>query len=199
MNSQSLKGPLGWSLAAIITMVIFCVYAATTIVAPFIEGMPSERLGANTDHLIEKYNQQVIVDIARFNGRSAFFKPIRIAPPYTPPPPPPRQDPPDPIETIHVVTPDPAPPIYMGPDLIAIIGDQAWFRGRGTGADAVIRLEAGEERDGLRLVQTLPPAMVIVEHRTGEYEIELFSNEENFFIEEAPPVVQDSFLEEVDG
>ena len=86
----------------------------------------------------------------------------------------------------------------MGPALIAIIGDEAWFRG-GSGPDVVIRLKAGEEQDGLKVVKTTPPAIVTVEHRRGEYDINLFSNEEPFFRDDSPPVVQDAFLEEVEG
>lgn len=199
MNSQSLRGPLGWSLASIVVILAFCLYAVFTIASPFLQQGRVENNASKTTPLVEKYNQFVGVDIARFNGRSAFFQPIRIAPPT-----PPKKEivvVPEPEDSITVpipVGPPPAPIDYMGPTLIAIIGDEAWFRG-GTGTDAVIRLKAGEEQDGLKVVKTTPPAMVTVEHRRGEYDLNLFSNEEPFFRDEAPPVVQDTFLEEVEG
>jgi hypothetical protein len=87
----------------------------------------------------------------------------------------------------------------MGPPLIAIIGDEAWFRSSGTGSNAVIRLTVGEEQDGLKLIKTTLPSMVTVEHRRGEYVIDLFSSDEPFFREDPPPIVSDSFLEEVEG
>jgi hypothetical protein len=200
MNPQSLQGPLGWSVASIIAILAFAFYAAMTIASPIFQNGATDTTTTNTDSLVEKYNMYVAVDIARFNGRSAFFKPIRIAPP-TPPQPP---TPPDPIveeeAIVEYVPPAPtAPPSYMGPPLIAIIGSEAWFRLGGTGANPVIRLLVGEEQDGLTLVSTTLPSMVTVEHRTGIYEIDLFSTEEPFFRQDPPPFASDSFLEEVEG
>lgn len=199
MDLQSLRGPLGWSVVSLIAILAFVLYAVSSIVSPVFQQGDIDT-PTNTDSLIEKYNKYVAVDIARFNGRSAFFKPIRIAPP-TPPAPP---DPPIPAiverKEVEYVPPAPvAPPTYTGPSLIAIIGDEAWFRGSGSGAKAVIRLLAGEEQDGLKLVSTMLPSMVTVEHRTGIYEIDLFSVEEPFFRTDSPPIVSDSFLEEVEG
>lgn len=201
MDAQTLRGPLGWSLVSIIAILLFCVYGALTIISPLLQQGATESVNAKISPLVEKYDHYVAVDIARFNGRSAFFKPIRIAPPE-----PPRREvvqtpDPEPVVTSPVIDsgPPPAPAIYTGPDLIAIIGEEAWFRGSGSGPEAVIRLKVGEEQDGLKLVKTTPPAMVSVEHRRGEYEIDLFSSEEPFFREDAPPVAQDSFLEEIEG
>ena len=198
MDTQSLRGPLGWSLASIIVIIAFCVYSVFALATPFLQQGRAQDTAYKTTTLVEKYNQFVAVDIARFNGRSAFFKYIRIAPP-----PPPKQEEipePDPIIIVEEkeTGPPDAPLKYMGPALIAIIGDEAWFRG-GSGPDVVIRLKAGEEQDGLKVVKTTPPAIVTVEHRHGEYDINLFSNEEPFFRDDAPPVVQDAFLEEVEG
>ena len=103
----------------------------------------------------------------------------------------PKEEPPDP-------GPPPAPSTYMGPELIAIIGDEAWFRGSGIGSGAVIRLRAGNEKDGLKVVSTTLPSMVTVEYRRGVYEIDLFVVEEPFFLEQAPPAPDTSFLKEVD-
>jgi hypothetical protein len=95
--------------------------------------------------------------------------------------------------------PIPPPPTYTGPPLIAIIGQEAWFRGSGSGNTPVIRLKVGEEQNGLKLIETMPPAQVIVKHRRGEYPINLFDYNETFFRQDPPPVAVDSFLEEVDG
>ena len=201
MNSQTLRGPLGWSLGSIAVILLFCIYAVFILATPFFHQGVGKKSTSKTASLVEKYNHYIGVDIARFNGRSAFFIPIRIAPPPAPKPEFVEAPEPEEIITDSVVDsgPPPAPPIYTGPDLIAIIGDEAWFRGSGSGPDAVIRLKAGEELDGLKVVKTTPPAMVIVEHRRGEYPLNLFSSEEPFFLEEAPPVAQDTFLEEVEG
>jgi len=199
MESQSLKGPLGWSFASLLAILIFCLYAVFTIASPFIQKGASVDSTTKTASLVDKYNHYVSVDIARFNGRSAFFLPIRIAPPPVPKKTPPPE-PEDPITppTVEPLPPQ-APPTYMGPPLIAIIGDEAWFRGSGSGSDAVIRLKAGEEQNGLTLIKTTPPAGVIVEYRTGEYPLSLFASEEPFFRQDPPPLTRDDFLEEVEG
>jgi len=199
MNAQSLRGPLGWSVVSIIAILAFVVYAVSTIGSPiFQQSAADTTTSKNTDSLVEKYNSYVAVDIARFNGRSAFFKPIRIAPPTKPAPPVVVKEEEE-EEVIYVPPVQTAPPTYMGPPLIAIIGEEAWFRGSGSGAKAVIRLLVGEEQDGLKLVGTTLPSMVTIEHRTGIYEIDLFSAEEPFFRLNPLPIVSDSFLEEVEG
>ena len=86
----------------------------------------------------------------------------------------------------------------MGPELIAIIGDEAWFRGIGNGAEAVMRLKAGTERDGLKVVSTTLPSMVTVEYRRGVYEIDLFVVEEPFFLLEAPVLPDASFFKKLE-
>jgi hypothetical protein len=201
MDSQALKGPLGWSISSLLVILVFCMYAIFTIASPFMQGSASEDSKNKTASLVDKYEHYVAVDIARFNGRSAFFQPIRIAPPPNPKPKDPVL-PPGPEEELAPpppLGPPPAPATYMGPPLIAIIGDEAWFRGSGSGPDAVIRLKAGEEQNGLKLVTTTPPAMVIVQHRTGEYPLNLFKSEEPFFRQDAPPDPNEDFLEEVEG
>ena len=201
MDTQSLRGPLGWSLASVVVICVVVLYGAIEVVSPMFQAQGDVASESQTMPLVEKYNQFVALDIARFNGRSAFFNPIRIAPPT----PPKKEEPPEPEEPIvkneEVEDPGPPPPPidYLGPPVIAIIGDEAWFRGSGSGSDAVIRLTAGEEQNGLKLVKTTPPAMVTVEHRRGIYDIDLFDTNEPFFREDAPPVVQDGFLEEVEG
>ena len=165
MNMQSLRGPLGWSIASVAVIFIYCVYAITTVASPFFSSSTLHTNDSKTSALVDTYNMQVAVDISRFNGRSAFFNPIRIAPP-TPPPPPVVKDVPTPPPVIATPPgPPPAPTTYTGPPLIAIIGEEAWFRTSGSGPGTVIRLKIGEEQDGLKLVKTALPSMVTVEHR----------------------------------
>ena len=200
MKARTLRGPLGWSIVSFAVILVFCIYAVFTISSPFFSTATINKSESKTNTLVEMYNKQVAVDIARFNGRSAFFKPIRIAPP-TPPPSQAVETIPTPQPVITTPPPGPPPPpaTYMGPQLIAIIGDEAWFRSSGTSSEAVIRLKIGEEKDGLKLVKTTLPSMVTVEHRRGEYVIDLFTNDEPFFRQDPPPIVSDSFLKEVEG
>jgi hypothetical protein len=140
------------------------------------------------------------MDIARFNGRSAFYIPIRIARP-APPAPKKEEVIPEPEPRVIPEEPKPIPPpaTYTGPPLIAIFGQEAWFRGSGSGVSGVIRLKVGEEQDGLKLIETTPPLIATVEHRRGKYPIHLFEDKEPFFRQDPAPVASDSFLEEVDG
>jgi hypothetical protein len=195
---DKLKGPLGWSIGALIVLFFFVCLALATIVAPFFIQAGEQPSNSRMVALVEQYDENNAADIARFNGRSAFFKPIRIARPT--PPPPPREEvedlpPPPPPAPIG---PPPAPSSYTGPALIAIIGNEAWFR-NGTRSSPVIRLQIGEEKDGLKLVATLEPTMVKVEHRMGTYEIDLFDAAEPFFLEEPLPSSTNDFFKEVEG
>lgn len=196
IDSNSLKGPLGRSLISITLMITFGILFLINVVSPLLD-TSKEVEETQTDSLISQHDIYVAIDIARFNGRSAFFKPIRKAPP------PKRHEPiPEPPEEIptRVVDPTPLPPDpeYRGPPLIAIIGEEAWFRGTGTGIDSVIRLKIGEEDNGLTLVATAEPATATVRYRRGEYQIDLFSHEESFFTLDVPVTKTHDFLEEVD-
>jgi hypothetical protein len=196
IDSTTVRGSLGWSLAAVAVIVLFCIYTISTIGASLLTGSEALKPDTQSDSLIEKHNEFALLDIARFNGRSAFFKPIPRPRTPTPREPVPRD--PDPIEQEpEVVTPPKPPQTYMGPPLIAIIGDEAWFRGSGSGFDAVIRLRSGQEKNGLMLVGTEEPTFALVQHRGGDYTLPLFTVEEDFFLENPPPEANDDFLEKV--
>ena len=198
MQAQTFRGPLGWSIASVLVMAGFLVYALLTLINPLLSGGIEDATDSHSVALLQKYDEYVTVDVERFNGRSAFYNPIRIAPPA----PPPREvepieEPPEVPEAIIDPGPPPAPATYTGPPLIAIIGDEAWFRSNGT--SAVIVLRAGEEQDGLKLVKTMLPSQVTVEHRRGVYDVPLFTNEEPFFSDEPPVVSENDFFEKVEG
>ena len=197
INFNTLKGPMSWSILSLLVITIYGFFAITDSFSPLFRQSNELVADSQSNTLLVQHDAHIAMDIARFKGRSAFFKPVRKAPP--PPPPAPKQD----VEQIQrTPPPDPGPPpapsSYMGPDLIAIIGDEAWFRGSGSGSSAVIRLKAGTEKDGLKVVSTSLPSMVTVEYRRGVYEIDLFIVEEPFFLEQAPPPADTSFLKEVD-
>ena len=62
---------------------------------------------------------------------------------------------------------------------------------------SVIRLQSGEELDGLKVLSTSLPSMVTVEYRRGVYELDLFSIDQSFFLEQPPPTQEFHFLKEV--
>jgi hypothetical protein len=193
IDTTNLRGPLGWSLISIVVIGFFCINSITTVVTPLFH--LSGDIASDNDiiSLVQEHEAHVVIDIARFNGRSAFFKPIHKAPPT---PPPTKKDKDAEEEPIYV--PPPPPIRYTGPALIAVIGEEAWFRGGGSGFDSVIRLKAGEESDGVKLVSTAAPSIVTVYHRGREYELDMFDSDEPFFRDDPPPSASSAFLEEVD-
>ncbi|MDP7005366.1 MAG: hypothetical protein QF718_04055 [Phycisphaerales bacterium] len=198
IDKNTIRGPLGWGLASIVVICIFCIYAFITVLSPLLLSSSSNEIENKTDSLIEKHDEYALIDISRFKGRSAFFKPIRKPPPPPPPPPPPANVP-EPEDSIIDPGPPPPPDDYRGPDFIAIIGEEAWFRSSGSGFGNVIRIKVGEEKDGLKVVSTTAPSIVKVEYLRGEYDLDLFERDEPFFLENPPPSTSVDFLEEVDG
>ncbi len=195
INATSLKGPLSWSIISLLVIGTYGIISLTNSFAPLFTQSNELRDESQAIALIERHDELIAMDVARFKGRSAFFKPVRKPPPPAPTTP---VSPVTPIERPPDPGPPPPPSTYMGPELIAIIGDEAWFRGSGSGLSAVIRLMAGHEIDGLKVVSTNLPSMVTVEYRRGVYKIDLFVVEEPFFLEQAPPAPDTSFLKEVE-
>jgi hypothetical protein len=196
INLSKFQGPISWSIISILVILTYGMISIANSFSPLLERSSETTDDSQAKALLDQHDMLITMDIARFEGRSAFFKPIRKAPP--PPPPPPTST----VEEEPVDSgpppPPPAPSTYMGPELIAIIGDEAWFRGSGNGAEAVMRLKAGSEQDGLKVVSTSLPSMVTVEYRRGVYKIDLFVVEEPFFLQEVPNLPDTSFLIEID-
>ncbi|MBC8202546.1 MAG: hypothetical protein H8E91_01840 [Planctomycetes bacterium] len=197
IDLSKFRGPISWSILSILIILTYGIVSILNSISPLLERSTEIAGESQTASLLEQHEMLITMDIARFEGRSAFFKPIRKAPPPPPPPPAPTVEEQEPVDT-GPPPPPPAPATYMGPELIAIIGDEAWFRGSGSGAEAVMRLKAGVEKDGLKVVSTTLPSMVTVEYRRGVYEIDLFVVEEPFFLQEVPDLPDTSFLKEVD-
>jgi hypothetical protein len=198
IDSDTLKGPLGWSILSIAILLIFFIVGISSVVSPLLDQANDDAQANQVEPILEQFDNYIAMDIARFNGRSAFFKPIRISKPA--PPAPPKDTPPPKVPEPIIVEdpgPPPAPSEYMGPTLIAIIGEEAWFRG--SGANSVLRIKIGDEADGLKVVGTKAPAIVTVEHRRGVYDVPLFTSEEDFFRDEPLPRTTDDFFEEVEG
>jgi hypothetical protein len=107
---------------------------------------------------------------ARFDGRSVFFKPDQPRPDM-----PERR--PDPTPTrIEVPLSDiPATPSsYTGPTIRALLGDTVWFHGG-------LRVAAGEEAEGVRVISVNAPWSATVAYAGGEYDVPLFENLTPFF------------------
>ncbi len=196
ISTGSLRGPLGWSLGAILVGGCYLLIAGAAALAPVLQIASNDPIDPQTQQYIEKHATVASVDIERFNGRSAFFQPLRTVRAAPPPPPPPIPS------TAPTPPEDPGPPpppaVYSGPTLIAIIGDEAWFRGTGSGFDSVIRIRVGEEKNGISLISTSEPSSIIVGYRNGKYPLDLFTHEEPFFAAEATVAPPPEFFEEVE-
>jgi hypothetical protein len=199
IDTSKLKGPLGMSILSIATLLVLGIIGISSIVSPLLGSSNATVNSTTSNTLLKQYETYIAMDIARFNGRSAFFNPIRIAVPLPPPPPRIEDDIPEVPDTIIEQGPPPAPANYMGPALIAIIGDEAWFKGSSSGPDTVLRIKIGEESQGIKVISTAAPSLVTVEHRRGTYPLHLFESSEDFFSEEALPPTSNDFLQEVQG
>jgi hypothetical protein len=172
-NRSILRGPLGASLAALAIIAIFLlvmmpgVYRSTWTMFSGGEGQSEDM-----DQLIAAHDRNMETDVDRFNGRSLFYLPPVKRRPPPPPPPKPIDDTPPP--------PPPPPPKptfpanYTGPALIAILGDEAWFRKNSTDLDPTTRIKAGCVQHGIEVISTNAPRSIRVMYQGGgPYEVEL--------------------------
>ncbi|MFT5205635.1 MAG: type IV secretory pathway VirB2 component (pilin), partial [Phycisphaerales bacterium] len=56
MQDYSLKGPLGWSVASIVVICAFAVYAGSTLVAPLFSGGLRDSKNTQTGVLLKAYD-----------------------------------------------------------------------------------------------------------------------------------------------
>ncbi len=112
----------------VLAVVVVAVQLPAVLAAVFGSGMGKDQPQEVLAKLMDEHDTEMSTYQARFNGRSLFFKPPAPAPPPRPVPPPPDEDPPPP-------PPPPASTVYTGPSVVAILGDEVWFRAprRGVG------------------------------------------------------------------
>lgn len=180
VSRESLKGPLGLSLVAIVLLgLVTAVYAPALMEAM---SAPSYRTSDATNALsrqLEMSDEQRRLYRDRFAGRSIFFRPP--APPRQPEPevPDEPEDDPDPPPPPAPTGPPPAPETYQGPKPIAIFGRDVWF-------EDDLHLRVGEEpNDGLAVLEANAPWSIRVSyqhgnHEPGEYEVALFDRDPMF-------------------
>ena len=184
MTRLRLKGPLGVSLAASLLIAMSLVVRLPPMFTSLVVGGPGAVDDGMLEGLLAQHDDVIRLDLQRFAGRSVFF-----TPPQQPRPRPVVPEPdPEPVENPEPVEdpgPPPPPSSYTGPAIIAILGDEAWFR-RSFGAEAVLRIRVGEERDGIRVLATEAPWTVRLAHAGGEYDVPVFHFESPFLREDPP-------------
>ena len=172
-NQSALRGPLGASLAALAIIAIFLLVMMPSVYrSAWTMFSDDEDQSENMDQLIAAHDRNMETDIDRFNGRSLFYlPPVKRRPPPPPPPKPVDDSPPPP-------PPPPPKPIfpanYTGPALIAILGDEAWFRKNSTELDPTTRIKTGCAQHGIEVISTNAPRSIRVMYNGGgPYEVEL--------------------------
>lgn len=119
--------------------------------------------------LISEHDRAIATYKARIDGRSVFHKPAK----RRPPPSPRRAAPQEPIA--------PTPPVvrisptYLGPSLIGIMGDEAWFLPPRAG-EGPLRVPLGSTKEGVELLEINADWSIKVRHKKGEYVLNVFQN-----------------------
>ncbi|MDG2291988.1 MAG: hypothetical protein P8L37_04965 [Phycisphaerales bacterium] len=199
-NDRSiLRSPLGASLAALCVIILFLLAMMPGLYrSTFTVFQPGASNDESVELLIAAHERNMETDVDRFNGRSFFYLPRpKPKPRPTPPPPPPPAPAPDPGPK-----PDPVPTYpanYTGPKLIAILGDQAWFRKSSGPLDPTTRIRIGETQHGIEVLSTNAPRGIQVKYNDGgPYDVELIDMDSDPFAEAVEYEMPRGVLEDVD-
>ena len=139
------------------------------LAAMFTTSIGQDSAGENMQAYLAAHDRDLATYRERFEGRSLFFRPP--APAVRPAPKPRSENKPE--------APPPPPPIpmsYGGPVVIAVIGDQVWFKSKDN-----LRLRVGEEGAGVKVLASNPPWTVKLGYAGGEYDVPVFKNYQTEF------------------
>ncbi len=162
------SGPLITSAVSIAIVLVAVLVGLPSLVgavsAPGWNGDPDDVFAS----LEEAHDRQAEISARRFQGRSPFVVPsrprTRPAPPRPEPPKPPRRTTPPPKV-------DTGPPTtYAGPDPLGVAGPLVFFEGN-------LKIPAGREAEGVRVIRILGPTRVKLGHRGGEYEVSFLDDD----------------------
>ncbi len=150
----------------VLAVVVVAVQLPTVLAAVFGSGMGKDEPQEVLSKLMDEHDKEMSTYQARFNGRSLFFKP---------PAPPPRPRPVPPPAEEDTIPPPPPPPstVYTGPSVVAILGDEVWFRAPRAG-ESSLRIRVGDQREGITVLAANAPWSVRLGYERGEYDIDLF-------------------------
>ena len=168
-----MNGPLLWSVLCLLAAGLSLVLMLPAVTsALFSSGPRATQVSRQLQELLDQHNETQETYLARFNGRSVFFLPPAKTR-YVPPKPTTVRKP-DPRPT----TPRLTRPLYSGPTLKGFVGDMVWFHGD-------LRINVGEEQDGITVLAASPPWGATIEYVGFEYELTLFDRPpiEKFFAE----------------
>ena len=170
MQNLHLSRPLLLSTVGLVVAGIFLVVPLPGLLAAmFTTSIGQDRAGENMQAYLAAHDRDLETYRERFEGRSLFFRPpapvVRLASTQRsekepdPPPPPPL-----------------IPMTYGGPVVIAVIGDQVWFKSKDN-----LKLRVGEEGAGVKVLATNPPWTVKLAYAGGEYDVPVFKDYQTEF------------------
>ena len=139
------------------------------LAAMFTTSIGQDSAGENMQAYLAAHDRDLATYRERFEGRSLFFRPP--APAVKPAPKPRSENKPE-----APLPPPPIPMSYVGPVVIAVIGDQVWFKSKDN-----LRLQVGEEGAGVKVLASNPPWTVKLGYAGGEYDVPVFKNYQTEF------------------
>ncbi len=168
----------------LVALVILAVQLPAVLEAAFGPGLGTDEPREVVTQLIKVHDEEMERYQTRFNGRSLFFLPPRQRTPSRDPGPVVKVPP----VTPPVTPPEPPPsPVYTGPSVIGILGDEVWFRAPRAGKGG-LRIRVGEEpREGITVLATNPPWSVKLGYQRGEYDIDVWKTDFPSIERSAPP------------
>ena len=168
MQNLKVNRPLLASVVCVgIAGIVLFVPLPGLLAAIFTTSIGQEDAGQNMQAYLATHKTDLESYRQRFEGRSLFFRPpapLKPAPKPTIVEKEPDRPPPEPI----------VPRLYAGPNVIAIIGDQVWFRDD-------LKLRVGEEGNGVKVLASNPPWTVRLAHAGGEYDVPIFEDYQTKF------------------
>ncbi len=170
MQHLHLSRPLLLSTVGLVVAgIVLVVPLPGLLAAMFTTSIGDDSAGENMQAYLTAHDRDLATYRERFEGRSLFFRP------QAPPRPAPKQttkEKPD-----DVPPPPPSiPRTYGGPAVIAVIGDQVWFKSKDN-----LKLRVGEEGDGVKVLATNPPWTVKLAYAGGEYDVPVFKDYQTTF------------------
>ena len=169
MQHLHLSRPLLLSTVALVVAgIVLVVPLPGLLAAMFTPNIGQDSAGENIQAYLAAHDRDLTTYRERFEGRSLFFRPrapVRLPPEQT-------------VRKEPDVAPLPPsiPTTYGGPAVIAVIGDQVWFKGKDN-----LNLRVGEEGAGVKVLATNPPWTVKLAYAGGEYDVPVFKDYQTKF------------------
>ena len=169
MQHLHLSRPLLLSTVGLVVAgIVLVVPLPGLLAAMFTTSIGQDRAGENMQAYLAAHDRDLATYRERFEGRSLFFRPpapARPAPKRT------SEKKPD-----ATPLPPPIPTTYGGPVVIAVIGDQVWFKSKDN-----LKLRVGEEGAGVKVLASNPPWTVKLAYAGGEYDVPVFKDYQTKF------------------